>query len=309
MLRASAEVALWPDSDAPPPHEVLVREAGRADALLCLLTDRIDEEVISAGPQLRVISNCAVGHDNIDLAAATARGIVVCNTPGVLTETTADLAWALLMAAARRIAEADRFLRAGRWRSWSPQLLLGQDVYGATLGIVGLGRIGRAVARRARGFEMRLLYSDPTRQPEVEAELGAQRVPLDELLRESDFVTLHTPLTNETRHLIGPRQLALMKPTAVLINTSRGPVVDEAALVAALREKRLLYAGLDVFDPEPIAADHPLVALDNVVLLPHIGSATVATRTRMATMAAQNILAVLSGQRPPHPVNPEVLTA
>jgi glyoxylate reductase len=307
LLRSQAEVALWPDPDLPPPHEEIVRQVREADGLVCLLTDWIDAEVIAAGARLRVISTVAVGYDNIDVAAATARRIPVCNTPGVLTEATADLTWALLMAAARRVTEAERYLRAGRWRSWSPQLLLGQDVYGATLGLIGLGRIGQAVARRARGFDMRVLYHSATRKPEVERELGVGWADLEALLRESDFVSLHVPLTEETRNLIGARELALMKPTAVLINTARGQVVDQEALVATLQGGRLAAAGLDVFQVEPLAADDPLLSLENVVLLPHLGSASVATRRRMAMMAAENLVAGLRGERPPYLVNPEVL--
>jgi len=307
LLRSQAEVALWPDPDLPPPHEEIVRQVREADGLVCLLTDWIDAEVIAAGARLRVISTVAVGYDNIDVAAATARRIPICNTPGVLTEATADLTWALLMAAARRVTEAERYLRAGRWRSWSPQLLLGQDVYGATLGLIGLGRIGQAVARRARGFDMRVLYHSATRKPEVERELGVGWADLEALLRESDFVSLHVPLTEETRNLIGARELALMKPTAVLINTARGQVVDQEALVATLQGGRLAAAGLDVFQVEPLAADDPLLSLENVVLLPHLGSASVATRRRMAMMAAENLVAGLRGERPPYLVNPEVL--
>jgi len=307
LLRSQAEVALWPDPDLPPPHEEIVRQVREADGLVCLLTDWIDAEVIAAGARLRVISTVAVGYDNIDVAAATARRIPVCNTPGVLTEATADLTWALLMAAARRVTEAERYLRAGRWKSWSPQLLLGQDVYGATLGLIGLGRIGQAVARRARGFDMRVLYHSATRKPEVERELGVGWADLEALLRESDFVSLHVPLTEETRNLIGARELALMKPTAVLINTARGQVVDQEALVATLQGGRLAAAGLDVFQVEPLAADDPLLSLENVVLLPHLGSASVATRRRMAMMAAENLVAGLRGERPPYLVNPEVL--
>jgi glyoxylate reductase len=234
--------------------------------------------------------------------------MMVCNTPGVLTETTADLAWALLMAAARRIVNADAYLRAGKWRSWSPQLMLGQDISGATLGIVGFGRIGQAVARRAKGFDMRVLYADVSPKPDAEAEIGAELADLPALLRAADFVSIHTPLTDETYHLIGAEELALMKPSAILINTARGPVVDSAALAEALRERRIFAAGLDVFEREPIAPDDPLLELDSVVLLPHIGSASVATRTRMANMAAANLIAGIKGQRPPNLVNPEVLS-
>jgi glyoxylate reductase len=306
LVRERAECDLW-DSDQPPPRGALLAGAREADGLLCLLTDQIDAELLDASPRLRVVANMAVGYDNIDVAAATARRIPVTNTPGVLTETTADLAWALLMAAARRTVEADRFTRAGRWQTWEPMLLLGQDVHHATLGIVGLGRIGAEVAKRARGFDMRILYSARSRHPEQERELGVEYVPLDELLRRSDFISIHTPLTEETRGLIGERELALMMPTAILINTARGPIVDQRALTAALQARRIGGAGLDVFEEEPISPDDPLLALDNVVVLPHIGSASTATRGKMARMAAENCLAVLEGRRPANPVNPEVL--
>jgi glyoxylate reductase len=308
-IRAETEMELWPDPDAPPPRDVLLREVQSADGLLCLLTDTVDAELIQTGERLRVISNYAVGYDNIDVPAATARGILVCNTPGVLTETTADLAWALLMGAARRLVEADGYLRAGRWRSWSPQLMLGQDVHGATLGIVGFGRIGQAVARRAQGFGMRVLYTDPARKPEAEEATGAELVDFRTLLHSSDFVSVHTPLTEETHHLIGAEELALMKPTAVLINTARGSVVDGRALADALRERRIFAAGLDVFESEPTDPDDPLLGLDNIVIVPHIASASVATRGRMATMAAGNLLAGLRGERPPYLVNVEAFSA
>lgn len=307
ILQERCEVRVWPDPDLPPPREVLVSEARDADGLVTLVTDRVDEDLLSSAPRLRVVSNVAVGYDNVDVAAATRRGVVVTNTPDVLTETTADLAWALLLAAARRVAEADRFTRAGRWQSWSLQLMLGQDVYGRTLGVVGLGRIGRAVARRALGFGMRVLYTSRRRHEDAERDLGVQWRELDDLLAEADFVTLHTPLTPETRHLIGRDRLRRMKPTAVLVNTCRGPVVDEAALVQALREGWIWAAGLDVFETEPLPADSSLLAMDNVVLAPHVGSASFATRARMSEMAAENCVAVLSGRRPPNPVNPEVL--
>jgi len=308
MLREFAELKLWPEPDVPPPYDVLLQEVRDVDGVVCLLTDRIDAGLIGASRKLRVISNVAVGYDNIDVAAATARSIMVCNTPGVLTETTADLAWALIMAAGRRISEADRYLRAGRWKSWSPQLLLGQDIHGATLGIIGFGRIGQAVGRRAKGFGMKLVYTDTERQVEVERETGAEFVALPELLRRSDFVSIHTSLTAETRHLIGARELTMMKPTAVLINSARGPIVDEAALAEALREKRIFAAGLDVYESEPLPQDSPLLGLENVVLLPHIGSGSVATRTRMARMAVENMIAGLKGERPPYLVNEEVLS-
>ncbi len=277
------------------------------DGLLCLLTDAIDAAVMDAAPRLKVIANYAVGYNNIDVAAATARGILVTNTPGVLTETTADLAWALLLAAARRIAEGDRLVRSGGWTGWAPLQLLGVDVHGATLGIVGMGRIGQAVARRAAGFDMKVLYADATPiDAALENQLKASYASLEQLLRESDFISLHVPLTDKTRHMIGRAQFALMKNTAVLINTSRGPVVDEAALVDALRERRIAAAGLDVYENEPQLAPG-LADLDNVVLAPHLGSATTATRTRMGLMAVENVLAGCRGERPPNIVNPEAL--
>jgi glyoxylate reductase len=308
LVRGAAEISLWPNPDVPPPRDVILAEVRSADGLLCLLTDAIDAEIIAAGENLRAISNMAVGYDNIDVPAATARNILVCNTPGVLTETTADLAWSLIAAAARRIPEADRYLRAGRWKSWSPQLMLGQDICGSTLGIIGLGRIGRAVARRAKGFDMRILYADLAPKPDAEEALGVRFAELHELLRESDIVSIHTSLTDRTHHLIGARELALMKPTAVLVNTARGAVVDGKALADALREGRIFAAGLDVFESEPPALDDPLLQLDNCVVLPHIGSASVDTRTRMATMAADGLLAALEGRRPPHLVNPEAFS-
>jgi glyoxylate reductase len=262
----------------------------------------------AAGPQLKVISNYAVGFDNVDVVEATRRSIPVGNTPGVLTDTTADLAFALLMAAARRVVEGDAFARAGRWKTWGPTLLLGQDVFGATLGLVGFGRIGRAVARRAQGFAMRVLYYDPFAAADdpFAAEIGAQAVDLDTLLRESDFVSLHTLLNEETRHLIDADALARMKPTAILVNTSRGPVVDPDALYVALKEGQIGYAALDVTEPEPIPADSPLLGLDNIIVVPHIASASVATRGRMARMAAENLIAGLKGERLPNCANPEV---
>jgi len=242
------------------------------------------------------------------VAAATERGILVTNTPGVLTETTADLAFALLLAAARRVVEGDRLTRTGGWKSWHPSFLLGQDVHGATLGIVGLGQIGLAVARRARGFDMRILYHDRTRHPQAEAELGAEYVSLDRLLGESDFVSLHVPLASQTRHLIGQRELSLMKPSAVLVNAARGAVVDQQALCAALKERRIAAAGLDVAEIEPIPVDDPLLTLDNVVVTPHIGSASVATRARMAEMAVESVLQALRGELPSNCVNAEAFS-
>ncbi|MFN3763789.1 MAG: 2-hydroxyacid dehydrogenase [Anaerolineae bacterium] len=304
-VREVCHVRLW-EGELPPPKSVLLREVAGCDGLLCLLTDPIDEEVMAAGTRLRVISQMDVGVDNIDLRAATARGIPVGHTPGVLTEATADFTFALLMAAARRIPEGVDYVRAGKWRTWEPMGLLGVDVWGATLGIVGLGRIGTAVARRARGFAMRILYYDPTRRPALEAELGVEYAELDDLLARSDFVSLHCPLTPETHHLIGEAALRRMKPTAILINAARGPVVDPDALVRALSEGWIRAAALDVTEPEPIPPDHPLVSLPNCIVVPHIASATVSTRERMAAMAAENLLAGLRGERLPYCANPEV---
>lgn len=300
-LAAAADVDLWP-GDMPPPYDALASRAAQADAIICLLTDRIDATLIEGAPRLRAISNVAVGYDNVDVAAATARGIPVGNTPGVLTEATADLAFALMLAVARRITEAERYVRDGRWRTWDPNLLLGMELHGATLGIAGMGKIGRAVARRAAGFGMRIVYTSRGDAGDAPGE----RMPLDALLRASDIVTLHVPLTGETRRMIGERELRSMKPSALLINTARGSIVDQAALVRALNEGWIAGAGLDVADPEPIAAGDPLLAAPNVVLLPHIGSATVATRARMAAMAVENCAAALRGERMPHCVNPEV---
>jgi glyoxylate reductase len=297
-LAREADVDLWPD-ELPPPYHELVRRTADADGLICLLTDRVDAALIDAAPRLRVISTVAVGYDNIDVAAATRRGIAVGNTPGVLTETTADLAFALMLAAARRIVEADHFVRDGRWRTWDPNLLLGYDVHSATLGIVGFGKIGRAVARRAHGFAMRVLYA--SRSPVADAD-GAECVQLDELLHASDFVSLHVPLTPETRHLIGERELRAMKPTAILVNTARGGVVDQSALVRALAEGWIAGAGLDVAEVEPVPPGDALLRAPNVTLLPHIGSASHATRERMASMAVDNCLAGLRGEPLPNAV-------
>lgn len=307
IVRSVCDMRIW-DSDDPVPRDTLLEQVRDVDGVFCLLTERIDAELLERAPRLRIVANMAVGYDNVDLPAATARGVMVTNTPGVLTETTADLAFALILATARRLVEANRFLMAGQWTTWAPMLLTGQDVYGSTLGLVGLGRIGQAVARRARGFDMRVVYSDVARNPQAEESLGVRWLALDELLREADIVSIHTPLTPETHHLIGERELRLMKPTAILVNTARGPVVDEVALERALREGWVYAAGLDVFEREPVAPDHPLLQLPNVVALPHIGSASVATRTRMATLAAENLAAALQGKRPPNLLNPEVLT-
>lgn len=307
LAREGGEVVYW-DADRPPPREELAAAIGDFDALICQSNCRVDGALLSRTPRLRVVSNVAAGYDNIEVAAATARRIAVCNTPvPALHETTADLTFALILAVARRVGESERFIRAGRWTNWSPQLLVGGDVYGRTLGIVGLGRIGQAVARRARGFGMTLLYTGRKRNEAAERDLGATYRPLDALLRESDFVSLHVPATPETRKIIGRPQLELMKPTAYLINAARGALVDQAALYEVLREGRIAGAGLDVFDPEPVDPAEPLLTLENTVVVPHVGGASLPTRARMAETAARNALAVLAGQPPPSCVNPEVL--
>ena len=293
--------------EMPPSAEELNALLAGAGGAITLVTDPVTPELLDRHPDLRVVSNFAVGYDNIDVPAATERGVAVCNTPGVLTETTADFAFTLLVAAARRVVEGADYVRAGRWRTWGPTLLLGRDLYKATIGIVGFGRIGKEMARRAAGFDMRILAYDAYRDEEAAKALGVTFVELDELLRESDFVTLHCALTEETRHLIGTRELGKMKRDAVLVNAARGPVVDTDALTQALRDGTIWSAALDVTDPEPLPADHPLIGMSNCIVVPHIASATVATRNNMATLAVKNALAVLQGRTPPHCVNPEVL--
>ncbi|MFN8515907.1 MAG: D-glycerate dehydrogenase [Chloroflexia bacterium] len=306
LLRAAGTVRVWGEEQAPSPAELADLLRG-CDGALTMITDAITPAVLDREPQLKVISTYAVGYDNIDVPAATARGVAICNTPGVLTEATADAAFALLMAMARRLPEGIAYVRAGEWKFWQPLLLLGHDINGATLGIVGFGRIGQAVARRARGFNMRVLYHSRNRRPEAEQELGATHVPLDTLLRESDFVSLHTPLSADTRHLIGERELGLMKRDAILVNTARGGVVDTEAVTAALRAGRIAGAALDVTDPEPLPVGHPLADLPNAIVVPHVATSTIAVRNRMAEMAARNLLAVLQNERPQAIVNPEVL--
>lgn len=301
-LADAADIRLWDFDDAPVPREALLSQITDVEGLLCLLSDQIDAEIINAGKKLKVVSQYAVGVDNIDLAACRTRGIAVGNTPGVLAETTADLAFALLLAAARDVRNADEFVRAGHWKTWSPLLFAGPDVHGATLGIVGMGTIGQAVAQRARGFDMRVLYASRRAHPEAEEKYGAARVNLDELLSQSDFVSLHTALTPETNGLIGARELSLMKPTAILINTARGPVVNQTDLYDALRDKKIAGAALDVFEVEPVPGDEPLLTLPNVLVAPHMGSASVSTRTKMAFLAVENLLAGLRGDPLPHPV-------
>jgi glyoxylate reductase len=299
-----AEIDLW-EGDTPPPRAELARRIAAADGLLCLLTDRIDGELLDGAPKLKVVSQMAVGYDNIDVPACTARGVKVGNTPGVLTETTADLAFALILAAARRVVQADNELRAGEWKTWSPLQWTGVDVHGATLGIVGLGRIGYEVARRARGFDMKVIYCNRSRYEAAERDFGAERVDMDTLLAQSDFVSLHCPLTTETRHLFGMEQFKKMKRSAILINTARGPVVNQPELAQALNEGIIAGAGIDVFESEPVPLQDPLlqVAADRIVVLPHIGSASVKTRTKMAVLAAENLVAGIQGLPLPNPVN------
>ncbi len=308
LISRETQMEVWP-GELPPERETLLDKVRDADGLLSLLTDSIDAELMDAAPKLIVISNYAVGYDNVDLGEATRRGIVVGNTPGVLTETTADMAFALLMASARRLAEGHEYILKGRWRTWGPMVLLGQDIHGATLGIIGLGRIGAEMAKRARGFNMRILYHGPHRKSEqLEKELGATYVPeLSDLLSAADFISIHVPLTPSTTGLIGAAEFDMMKKNAVLINTSRGGIVDQKALGQALESGRIFAAGLDVTAVEPIPRDDPLLTLKNVIITPHISSASVKTRTKMAMMAAENLLAGVKGELPPNCVNPEAV--
>lgn len=307
ILEHHADVEVFEGVDNSIPRALLLSKVRDVDGLLPLLTDKIDTEVMDAGRELKVISNYAVGYNNIDLEAATERGIYVTNTPGILTDTTADCAFALLMAVARRIPEADHHIRAKRWiHAWGPKMFIGSDVHGKTLGILGLGRIGSAIAKRARGFDMRLVYNDVRRREDLERELGVMYKSRDQVLREADYVSLHVPLTPETHHMIGAKELAMMKENAFLINTSRGPVVDEEDLYEALRDGVIAGAGLDVFEEEPLSHDSPLLGLDNVVLTPHIASGSIETRTRMAVTAASNLVSVLQGREPLNLVNPGV---
>ena len=305
-LLKAASLVDFNSQDQVLPKGQLIERLAETDGVLTLLTDVIDAEVLAAAPRLKIVANAAVGFNNIDVNAATRLGILVTNTPGVLTETSADLTWALLMAAARRLGEAERFTRAGKFKAWGFQMFLGFDVYGKTLGIIGLGRIGRAVARRARGFGMNVVYfnSRPVRS-EVAVECGALAVTFEELLKTSDFITLHVPLAADTEHLLNDRTFAAMKPNCIVVNTSRGPVIDEKALVRALRAGKIAGAGLDVYEHEP-EIEPALFEMENVVLAPHIGSATRETRLRMCTMAAENLISALKRERPPNLVNPEV---
>jgi glyoxylate reductase len=305
LVKDFCDVNLW-EAAMPPRREELLRNARGVDGLLCLLTDKIDHEVMdAAGAHLKVISNLAVGFDNIDVNAATTRKIPVGNTPDVLTDATADFAFTLMMSAGRRLLEADRYVREGNWQTWEPMQLLGQEMKKSTLGLVGFGRIGKAMARRALGFDMRVIYYDPS-ETKSDSDVKVVGVDLETLLDESDFISLHTPLTPATRHLINAETLAKMKPNAILVNTARGPVVDMDALYQALKSKRIFAAGLDVTEPEPLPADHPLLTLDNIIIMPHIASATVAARDQMAWMAARNLIAGLKGEHLPNCVNPQV---
>lgn len=301
LLATIATVEVW-DQEYPVPRDILLEKAKRSDGLYVMLSDRIDRELIDAAPHLKVVSTLAVGYDNIDVEACKKRGIVVTNTPDVLTDATADLAFGLLMAAGRRFVEANRVLMNGEWKTWSPYFMAGQRIHGATIGIIGMGRIGEAVAKRASGFDMRILYHNRSRKVEAEETYGATYCSLPDLLCESDYVVLLTPLTEETKGLMGAEQFAMMKSTAVFINASRGATVDEMALYQALKQETIWAAGLDVFQQEPIPTDHPLLSLPNVVALPHIGSATYETRDRMAMLVSQNLVAVLSGDEAVTPV-------
>ena len=293
---------IW-SADMPPAREELLQRVRGVDGLLCLLTEKIDGDLMdAAGPQLKVISSMSVGVDHIDVAAATVRGIPIGNTPGVLTDATADMAFALLFASARRVVEGEKYVRSGGWKTWNPKLLLGADFVGATLGIIGFGRIGRAVAKRAQGFDMHVIFYDPTAQPVY----GANPVDIDTLLRMSDFVSIHVPLTEGTRHLVNAEFLAKMKPNSILVNTSRGGVVDQSALYDVLKAEKIFAAALDVTDPEPLPMDHPLLELGNCLIVPHLGSASRHTRDMMSLLAAANLIAGLRGERLPNCVNPEV---
>lgn len=303
MLRRVAEVRVN-DSDGSPTREVLLKEVAEIDGLYCNINEKIDAQLLDAGRKLKVVASMSVGLDHIDLDAATRRGIMVTNTPGVLTEAVADETFALLLDAARRITESDRYVRAGSWKiKWTPMLQVGTDVYGKTLGIYGMGRIGIAVAKRARGFNMRVIYYNASRKQRLEEEYGIQYRSKEELLRESDFLSVHVPLLPETKNSIGARELGLMKKTAYLINTSRGGVVDEKAMIEALEAGKIAGAGLDVFEREPIGMDNPLLKMENVVLAPHLASGSIESRTAMATLAAENLIAALEGRTPPNLIN------
>lgn len=304
LLEKEHELEIY-EGDTPPPKEEIIERLGDKEGLLCLLTDPIDKEVLDSAPRLKMISTYAVGYDNIDVKEASRRKIPVANTPGVLTETVADFTWALILSVARKIVEGDKMVREGKFKGWGPLVLVGSDVYEKTLGIIGAGRIGQAVARRAKGFNMNILYYDKERRPDFERECNATFIDMEKLLQQSDYVSLHTPLTNETYHLIGEKELKMMKKTSYLINTARGKCVDEKALIKALKNKEIAGAALDVYENEPYLSPY-LTELDNVVLAPHAASASIQTRTKMAIIAAENMLAGLEGKMPKYCVNPEV---
>ncbi len=307
IIKHHFDAEVWPEY-APPPKKMIIDKAKNVDALATLLSDKIDAEVFDVAPKLKIVSQLAVGFDNIDVQEATKRGIYVTNTPEVLTDTTADFAWALLMAVARRVVEADKYVRMGQWKvGWHPAMMTGRDVYGATIGIVGAGRIGYAVAKRAKGFDMKILFYDVIPRPEMEKDFGARRADLDTIFKESDFISIHVPLMKETHHLVNEEKLRLMKKTAYLINNSRGPVVDEKALYTALKEGRIAGAGLDVFEQEPTSPDNLLLKFDNVVVAPHISSASIETRSKMAEMVAENLVSFFEGKKPPNLINPDVM--
>jgi glyoxylate reductase len=306
-LAEQFDVHMWEREDTAVPQEILLSEAEKADALLTVVSDPVTEEVLQAGKNLKVVANMAVGYDNINVEAATKKGIYICNTPDVLTETTADLTFALLLASARRVVEAAQFLKDGKWQSWSPFLLAGHDVHHKTIGICGMGGIGEAVARRAKGFGMEILYHNRSRKPEAEKELGAQYCSFDELVEQSDFLVAMTPLTPETKHKFNADVFKKMKSTAIFINASRGAVADEEALFDALKDKEIAGAGLDVFAEEPISPEHPLLQWENVTALPHIGSATIETRKKMIGICVDNIERILTGQKPKTLVNKSLL--
>lgn len=307
IIEEVAEVEVFEGENNPVPRDLLLKKARVADGIISLLTDSIDAELMDQAENLKVVSNYAVGYNNIKIDEATKRGIRVTNTPGVLTDTTADCAFTLMTAIARRIVEADKYIRKGKWvHAWGPKMFIGGDIHGKTLGIVGMGRIGIAMVPRARGFNMDVVYYDSVRNSEKEKELNIEYKTLEELLQSSDFVSMHVPLTTKTRHMIGEDQLHMMKTTAYLVNTSRGPVIDEKALYKALKEGWIAGAALDVHEKEPTDPDNPLLDLDNIIVTPHIASASVETRTKMAVIAATNCAAVLRGEEPPNLVNPEV---
>ena len=307
IIKKHFDAEVWPEY-APPPKKTIMEKAKNVDALVSLLSDKIDAEVFNASPKLKIVSQLAVGFDNIDIPEATKRGIYVTNTPEVLTDTTADFAWLLLMAVARRIVEADKYVHTGQWKvGWHPAMLTGRDIHHTTIGIVGAGRIGYAMAKRAKGFDMNILFYDVIPRPEMEKDFGAEKTDLDTLLKESDFVSLHVPLMKETHHLINAEKLKLMKKTAYLINNARGPVVDEKALYEALKNGQIAGAGLDVFEQEPTPLDNPLLKLDNVVVAPHISSASLETRAKMSEIVADNLVSFFEGKKPPNLVNPDVM--